>query len=172
MRPAGVNCGVPRRLGAAEAGGGSAPTPAHSAFEWAAAFEPRVTDWRSAAGRWTRPRCTSDSREEGASPLSKTSLFFKNSIYLCIYLFVHLVTVCTRSFAAVARGGRSEDNSWESLLACQPVGPRNRTHTDQAWQQEVFNLTPPRPLHLPPKAFTLYKQSHTALVDQEKLPGS
>lgn len=113
-------------------------------------------------------------RQPGGGGFStvKNQPLFKNSIYLCIYLFVHLVTVCTRSYPAVARGGRSEDNSWESLLACQPVGPRNRTHTDQAWQQEVFNLTPPRPLHLPPKAFTLYKQSHAALVVQEKLPGS
>lgn len=108
----------------------------------------------------------------GFSTVKNQPLFLKKWHYLCIYLFVHLVTVCTHSYAAVARGGRSEDNSWESLLAFQPVGPRNRTLTDRAWQQEVFNLTPPRPLHLPPKVFILYTQSHTALVAQEKLPGS
>lgn len=91
LRQAGVNCGVPRRLGAAEAGCGSAQTPAHSVFEWAAAFETRVTDWRSAAGRWTRPRCTSDSREEGGfSTVPYQPLFKMAFIYVFIYLPISL----------------------------------------------------------------------------------
>lgn len=140
MRPAGVNCGVPRRLGAAEAGGGSAPTPVHSAFEWAAAFEPRVTDWRSATGRWTRPRCTSDSREEGASLPSQTSLFKK------WHLFMYLVSYCVHTLIReAARGRRSEDNSWESRFSFQPVGPGNRTHTASLGSKRFYLLRSPSP---------------------------
>ena len=140
LRLAGVNCGVPRRLGAAEAGGGSAPPPVHSDFEWAAAFEPRVTDWRAATGRWTRPRCTSDSREEGASPPSQTSLF-KNGIYLCMYLFSRCVYALIR---AVARGWRSEDNSWVSFFSFQSVDPWNRTHTARLGSKCFYLLRPLR----------------------------
>lgn len=93
LRPAGVNCGVPRRLGAAEAGGGSAPTPVHSAFEWAAAFEPRVTDWRSATGRWTRPGARATAGRRGLLHRPKPVPFKMAFIYVCI----SLVDVCMRS---------------------------------------------------------------------------